>query len=207
MPRLYLASTSPARRKILSDIGLTAHILTPSVDEEKAVLEMTQPRTPEAVALHLARLKAESVLSPDVDGVVIGGDSVFDFRGEMYGKPLEPDIARQRWHAMRGNRGTLHSGIWLIDHTGGAQHKSTGMVSSALITFCQNISNPEIDAYIATGEPLNVAGAFTLDSLGAAFIERIDGDPYAVVGLSAYALRTGLLALGHGYHQLWEPST
>jgi septum formation protein len=204
MTTLYLASTSPARHKILKDIGLTAEILTPTVDEEQAVRDMAKPFTSEDVALHLARLKAESVLSPDVDGVVIGGDSVFDFGGHMYGKPLDPDIARERWHTMRGNRGTLHSGLWLIDNSGGQQHKSMGMVSSALVTFCDNISDAEIDAYVATGEPLNVAGAFTLDSRGSAFIQSIEGDPYAVVGLSAYALRTGLLALGLGYHQLWE---
>jgi septum formation protein len=206
MPKLYLASTSPARRKILEDIGLTATILTPSVDEEQAVREMTEPRTPSSVALHLAKLKAQSVLTPDIDGIVLGGDSVFDFGGELYGKPHDPEVARTRWKKMAGHSGTLYSGLWLINHSGGAHHNATGLVRSALVHFVDNISDAEIDAYIATGEPLKVAGAFTLDGRGAAFIDAIEGDPHAVVGLSAQALRMGILALGIGYHQLWEQS-
>ncbi len=119
MPTLYLASTSPARKQILHDLGLQAIVLAPDVDEELAVAEMTEERTPEAIALHLARLKAESVLDPSLDGLVIGGDSVFHFEGQNYGKPLEPAVAKQRWQAMVGKSGTLFSGLWVIDHTGG----------------------------------------------------------------------------------------
>ena len=204
MTKLYLASTSPARKKILTDIGLDPILLAPDLDEEQAVKDMEQPTTAENVALHLAKLKAESALSPDVDGLVIGGDSVFDLGGSLYGKPHQPDVARSRWQAMVGNTGTLYSGLWLIDHTGGSPKASTGLVSSATLTFAADMSLAEIDAYIATGEPLSVAGAFTLDGRGAAFIESLEGDPYAVVGLSAYALRSLVLELGHDYTGLWK---
>lgn len=203
MTRLYLASTSPARKKILTDIGLDPIVLAPELDEEQAVRDMAQPTTAENVALHLAKLKAESALSPDIDGLVIGGDSVFDLQGTLYGKPHTPEVARQRWHAMVGNQGTLYSGLWLIDHSGGATRGSTGLVSKATLTFASDMSPDDIDAYIHTGEPLSVAGAFTLDGRGAAFIESIDGDPHAVVGLSAYALRRLVQELGHPYTQLW----
>lgn len=206
MTHLYLASTSPARRKILADIGLTATLLTPDVDEEKVQAEMPGDPSAQDIALHLARLKAQSVLSPDVDGIVIGGDSVFELDGMPYGKPLEPEVARERWHAMRGNRGTLYSGLWLIDHTNGVHHGSNGLVSHATIHFSATMSDQEIDAYVATGEPLTVAGAFTLDGRGAAFIDHIEGDPWAIVGMSVSALRTLILSLGHDYHPLWGKS-
>jgi septum formation protein len=203
MTRLYLASTSPARKKILTDIGLNPILIAPNLDEEQAVVEMAEPKFAENVALHLARLKAESALSPDVDGLVIGGDSVFDLGGTLYGKPHQPDVARQRWQAMIGNKGTLYSGLWLIDHTGGVHRAAQGVVSKATLSFASDMTEAEVNAYVDTGEPLSVAGAFTLDGRGAAFIEHIDGDPYAVVGLSASALRSLVLALGHDYTGLW----
>jgi septum formation protein len=164
---------------------------------------MEQERTGPNVALHLAKLKAESVLNDSIDGLVIGGDSVFDCAGTLYGKPYEPAVAKARWQEMRGNTGTLYSGLWVIDHTGGTQHGAMGHVSHATLHFSHTMSDEEIDAYVATGEPLNVAGAFTLDGLGAAFIDNVEGDPYAVVGMSASALRNLILNLGHSYHQFW----
>jgi len=204
MTTLYLASTSPARAKILSDIGLKATPLTPTVDEDAAVWAMTGEKTAPAVALHLARLKAESALGPEIDGLVIGGDSVFDFDGELLGKPHHADVAAARWRKMRGNTGTLHSGLWVIDHTGGTLRGSAGRVSHAEISFSADVSDAEIDSYVATGEPLKVAGAFTLDGRGAAFIEQVGGDPWAVVGMSASALRALIRELGHDYHTLWD---
>jgi septum formation protein len=200
---LYLASTSPARKKILTDIGLDPRVIAPDLDEEKAVLEMSAPKTAENVALHLATLKAESVLSPDIDGLVIGGDSVFELEGTLYGKPHTPEVARQRWQKMVGNQGTLYSGLWLIDHSGGTTRGATGLVSSATLQFANDITPEDIEAYIQTGEPLSVAGAFTLDGRAAAFIESIQGDPLAVVGLSAYALRQMVQELGYNYTELW----
>jgi septum formation protein len=201
--KLYLASSSPARKKILTDIGLDPIILIPDVDEERAVAEMAETRTPENVALHLAQLKAESVQNDQIDGLIIGGDSVFDMGGTLYGKPHQPDIARQRWQAMIGNKGTLYSGLWVIDHSGGVARGALGTVSSAALTFVDDMTDDEVSAYINTGEPLSVAGAFTLDGRGAAFIESIDGDPHSVVGLSATALRHLVLSLGHDYTKFW----
>ena len=204
MTALYLASTSPARRKILSAIGLTAELLTPDVDEEQATKEMSGDKSAPGVALHLAKLKAESVLSPSVAGLVIGGDSVFEFQDELFGKPHEPEVARARWRAMRGQSGVLHSGLWVIDHTNGVHQGGRGVVASATLHFSATVTDDEIEAYVASGEPLKVAGAFTLDGLGAAFIDRVEGDPYAVVGMSASALRSLILELGHDYHALWN---
>jgi nucleoside triphosphate pyrophosphatase len=113
-------------------------------------------------------------------------------------------VARQRWLLQRGRTGHLHSGHWLIDHRGGVVGEARGAVSSAAVTFADNISDEEIDAYIATGEPLKVAGAFTIDSLGAPFISSIEGDPHAIVGLSLAMLRQLLLGFGVSWPSLWN---
>lgn len=204
MTTLYLASTSPARRQIIADIGLSANILTPDVDEEAVVEAIPSPHTAADIALHLAMLKAHSVLSPEVDGLVIGGDSVFEIDNELHGKPLTEANARARWHQMRGNTGVLSSGLWVIDHTGGELRGELGEISSATVHFAADIGDDEIDAYVATGEPLPVAGAFTLDSRGAALIDRIEGDSWAVVGMSAASLRRLIRGLGHSYSGLWR---
>jgi septum formation protein len=204
MVALYLASTSPARAQILKDVGLAATIIAPEVDEEQAVGEMEAPHDAGLIALHLAQLKAESVLAPDVDGLVIGGDSVFEFGGEFLGKPHTPETAIRRWMAMRGNSGILHSGLWVIDHTGGQVQGAAGEVSHAHVHFRDDISDSEIADYVATGEPLEVAGAFTLDAKGAAFIDKIEGDSWAVVGMSARSLRSLIRSLGHDYTSLWD---
>ena len=204
MVALYLASTSPARRKILSDIGLSAKIVSPDVDEDEVVASMPTPHSAERIALTLARLKAESVIGPDIDGLIIGGDSVFALGEQLHGKPLTPEVAISRWHMMRGHTGELVSGLWVIDHTGGSVQGSIGEVSSATISFSKDLSDDAIKAYVATGEPLQVAGAFTLDSKGAAFIDSVEGDPYAVVGMSARSLRRLIESLGHSFTDLWS---
>ncbi len=204
MTTLYLASTSPARKKILDDLGLLASVIRPDLDEELAVSKMSSEKTPQNVALHLARLKAESVISPEVSGLIIGGDSVFHFQGENYGKPHTPERAKQRWHAMVGQQGTLYSGLWVIDCHEGVIVKGVGEVAHATLHFSPTISEAEIDAYVATGEPLSVAGAFTLDGRGGALIDRVEGDPHAVVGMSAASLRRLIMSLNHRYHELWR---
>jgi septum formation protein len=204
MTALYLASTSPARKKILEDLGLHATVLRPDLDEELAVAKMEHAKTPENIALHLARLKAESALGPDVSGLVIGGDSVFHFWGENFGKPHTPEVAKARWLDMVGQQGTLYSGLWLIDCRDGEIVASAGEVSHATLHFSATITPDEIDAYVATGEPLRVAGAFTLDGRGGALIDRVEGDPHAVVGMSGASLRRLILSLGHSYHGLWR---
>jgi septum formation protein len=202
--RLYLASTSPARLATLRAAGIEPVVLPSNVDEEGAVAA-AGPLSPTEMVLLLARLKAEAVLSPDIDGLILGGDSAFELDGVAYGKPHLPAVARERWMLQRGRTGHLHSGHWLVDHRGGAVRGAHGAVSTAAVTFAPDISDAEIDAYIATGEPLEVAGAFTIDSLGAPFITSVEGDPHAVVGLSLSTLRTLALGFGVDWPSLWNP--
>jgi septum formation protein len=199
--QLILASTSPARLATLRLAGIEPVTIAPGVDEDAAVAAAGPLAAPEMVML-LARLKAEAVASahPDLDGLILGGDSAFELDGVVYGKPHLPDVARDRWLAQRGRSGLLHSGHWLIDTRTG---RATGSPAVAAVQFAADITDAEIDAYIATGEPLQVAGAFTIDARGAAFIERIEGDPHAVVGLSIPLLRTLVRSLGIEWTDLW----
>jgi septum formation protein len=199
--QLILASTSPARLATLRLAGIEPVTIAPGVDEDAAVAAAGPLAAPEMVML-LARLKAEAVASahPDLDGLILGGDSAFELDGVVYGKPHLPDVARDRWLAQRGRSGLLHSGHWLIDTRTG---RATGSPAVAAVRFAADITDAEIDAYIATGEPLQVAGAFTIDARGAAFIERIEGDPHAVVGLSIPLLRTLVRSLGIEWTDLW----
>ena len=204
--RLYLASTSPARLATLRAVGIEPVLLASNVDEDAAVAAAAPPTAPEMVQL-LARLKAEAVVGRSVDGApidgfILGGDSAFELDGVTYGKPHLPDVARERWLLQRGREGQLHSGHWLIDHRGGSANGAVGGVSTASVRFADDIRDDEIDAYIATGEPLEVAGAFTIDSLGAPFISGITGDPHAVVGLSVALLRTLLGRFDVPFHEL-----
>lgn len=234
--RLYLASTSPARLATLRAAGIEPVLLASEVDEEAAVAEaeaLNGPLTGPQMVLLLARLKAEAVTGrlvdgEPIDGMILGGDSAFELDGVMYGKPHFPEVARERWMMQRGREGLLHSGHWLIDHrqAGGAgtptADASTGVdageaaaigsigigdVSTTSVRFADNITDAEIDAYIATGEPLKVAGAFTIDSLGAPFISEVRGDPHAVVGLSLAQLRELLLNFDVSWPSLWNRGT
>lgn len=201
--RLYLASTSPARLATLRAAGVEPVLLSSGVDEE-AVAAAAGPLDGPGLVQLLARAKAEAVVGPQLDGFILGGDSAFELDGELYGKPHRPEVARERWRAQRGRTGLLHSGHWLIDHRGGTAGGAVGGVSTAAVTFADDLSDAEIDAYIATGEPLQVAGAFTIDSLGSAFITRVEGDPHAVVGLSVALLRSLLLEFGVEWPTLWN---
>ncbi|MEO6941777.1 MAG: Maf family protein [Terrimesophilobacter sp.] len=204
--QLYLASTSPARLATLRTAGVEPVVVPSKVDEDAAVAAAGE-LTPEETVLLLARLKAEAVAAagPDgfiLDGFILGGDSVFELDGVVYGKPHTASVARERWLLQRGRTGILHSGHWLIDHRGGQAAGAAGAVSSARVTFASDITDAELDAYIATGEPLQVAGAFTIDSLGAPFITAVDGDPHTVVGLSLSTLRVLLRGFGVEWHEL-----
>ena len=201
--RLYLASTSPARLATLRAAGVEPVVLPSNVDEDAAV-EAASPLSPVEMVQLLARLKASAVASPEIDGFILGGDSAFELDGVVYGKPHLPSVARERWMLQRGRTGHLHSGHWLIDHRGGMLGEARGAVATAAVTFAADISDAEIDAYIATGEPLLVAGAFTIDSLSAPFITSVDGDPHAVVGLSLSTLRSLFLELGVSWPSLWN---
>ena len=206
--RLYLASTSPARLATLRSSGIEPVVVPSEVDEDAAVAaaeaESGGPLSPEDMVQLLAQAKAEAVLTPEIDGLVLGGDSAFVLDGVTYGKPHTPDVAWQRWQLQRGRTGKLYSGHWLIDHTGGRTHSAIGEVTVADVTFSADISDQELEAYISSGEPLKVAGAFTIDSLGAAVIDRIEGDPSTVVGVSVPAVRRMANQLGVFWPQLWN---
>lgn len=184
-------------------------MLPSSVDEPAAVAAAERehgPCSPTEMVLLLARTKAEAVAvgTAGLDGLVLGGDSAFELDGVVYGKPHRPEVARERWLLQRGRTGLLHSGHWLIDAREDGTGRAVGEVATAAVTFAPDIRDEEIDAYIATGEPLAVAGAFTIDSLGGPFIERIEGDPSTVVGLSLPTLRHLLHRLDVPLTRLWN---
>lgn len=195
-PQLILASASPARTRLLTDAGI-AHTVQVSDADEDALTAAAGPITPAETALLLARAKAESVAAHTPGAFVLGCDSVFELDGVAYGKPWEPAVARERWLSMRGRSGVLHTGHWLVGE--GSAH---GELTSAVVTF-EDISDADIDAYVATGEPLQVAGAFTIDGLAGAFISGIEGDPHTVVGLSISTLRRLLAKSGVAITSFW----
>ena len=202
MTRLVLASSSPARLALLRSAGIEPEIVLPETDEPalaaQAKLENPNLSAQELVGL-LAKAKAESVLHDlsTQGALILGGDSALEFQGEILGKPHEPEVALERWAKLSGNVGVLHSGHYLIDNRDPANPVGAQMVSSTKVFFSK-LSNQEIADYVATGEPLKVAGAFTIDGLGGAFIDRIEGDSHTVVGLSLKVLRE--LAAGFGVH-------
>ena len=196
MTKLLLASTSPARKRLLNDAGIVFETRSPGVDED-ALVEALRPPTIQDMTLLLARAKAEAVT---FDGLVLGCDSALLLDGEMLGKPHLPEVAIARWQKMRGQTGVLCSGHWLID---GETGEATGKVTQTNVKFA-NLTDEQIHKYVATGEPLQVAGAFTIDGIGGAFVERIEGDYHTVVGLSLVALRELVTELGHDYQSLWR---
>ena len=205
MTKLVLASTSPARLRLLRDAGIEPVTIAPGVDEE-AVAEAAGDsiKTVADLVLLLARAKAEAVAAlPETKGaLVLGCDSSLEFNGASLGKPHEPEIALARWRELRGNSGHLHSGHWLIDNRGETPI-SVGSASVTKVNFA-NLSDAEIEAYVATGEPLKVAGAFTIDGLGGAFLDSIEGDTHTVIGLSLRELRSLTRQLGVEYTSLWN---
>ncbi|GAA4985817.1 nucleoside triphosphate pyrophosphatase [Kineococcus glutinatus] len=205
MPTLVLASASPARLATLRAAGVEPVVIVSGVDEP-AVLARYGVTDAEDVALVLAKAKAEEVAGRDdlpADALVVGCDSVLQLGGEVHGKPADAEQARGRWRAMRGRSGVLHTGHWLVDaREEGSSGATLGAVASVVVHFA-DLTDEEVDAYVATGEPLRVAGAFTLDGLGGAFVRGVEGDPHAVVGISLPLLRELLGEAGASWTQLW----
>ena len=205
VPRLVLASASPARRKLLDAAGIDCEVLVSGVDE--ATVEASRP---EVLSAALARMKAEAVAERlrstgrgDEHLLVLGCDSVLYFAGDILGKPEDAAEATRRWRAMRGGKGVLHTGHCLIDMATGRHAEGT----AATTVHFADIDDTEIAAYIASGEPLEVAGAFTIDGLGAPFVTGVEGDPGTVIGLSLPLLREMLTDVGVRVTDLWRPTT
>ncbi|SDY30314.1 septum formation protein [Geodermatophilus africanus] len=196
--RLVLASASPARLALLRQAGLAPEVVVSHVDESS----VRAARVGEQVAL-LAAAKAKAVAEQESDALVVGADSLLEFRGEPMGKPADAHDARDRWQRMSGRSGVLHTGQALFDVRDGQVVSRDVAVVSTVVHFASPTPQ-ELEAYLATGEPLAVAGAFTLDGLGAPFVRRVDGDPAAVVGLSLATLRTQLAKRGLAVTDLWR---
>lgn len=185
-PRLVLGSASPARLKTLRAAGIDAEVIVSGVDESTVDADR-----PETVAGTLARMKAEAVArvvvagDPHTPALVLGCDSVLAFDGRVHGKPADAADAVRRWRLMRGRSGVLHTGHCVVDTATG---RTAHAVASTTVHFA-DATDDEVAAYVATGEPLHVAGAFTIDGLGGIFVERIEGDAGTVIGLSLPLLR------------------
>lgn len=211
--RVCLASTSPARLMLLRQAGIEPLTVSPDVDEDAvaaaAEAERGAPLAPEELVLLLARAKAAAVAHDlaeegTFDGLVIGGDSMFAIGGQVYGKPHTAQEATRRWQEMRGATGILHSGHSVFRVSPGIAPTEATAVAEAAVSFAEDVSDAEIAAYVASGEPLHVAGAFTVDSLGGAFITRVDGDPSTVVGMSLSTVRRLAAELGIRWTDLWS---
>jgi septum formation protein len=196
--RVVLASASPARLAVLRGAGLDPEVIVSGVDEDA----YSTATTAELTAL-LAGAKASAVAATLASGLVIGCDSMLDLDGVALGKPACADEAIARWHAMRGRTGTLLTGHCVIDAATGQR---VSAVASSVIRF-GTPADEEIAAYVGTGEPLGMAGAFTIEGLGGWFIDSIDGDHNNVIGISLPLLRTLLLDLGVTIPALWAART
>jgi septum formation protein len=205
--QFVLASQSPARLALLRSAGLDPAVFVSGVDEDAVAASLTDPAPSELVAA-LAAAKAEAVLDQVAavhpDAVVVACDSMLNIGGQMVGKPANPDIARQRWAAMAGSSGELLTGHAVVRLDGGTRAKETSGWESTTVRF-GTPSPEEIDAYVATGEPLHVAGGFTIDGLGSWFVEGLDGGHTSVIGISLPLTRRLLAEVGVSVVDLWRP--
>jgi septum formation protein len=200
--RLVLASASPARLSVLRAAGVEPEVRVSGLDEET----ITAP-DPAALVLALARAKAETVVRPaDDDLLVLGCDSLLDLDGTGYGKPWTGEEATRRWALMAGRSGILRTGHALLRVRAGEAVATASGDAATEVRFGRPTAD-ELAAYVATGEPQQVAGAFTIDGRGGWFVDGVDGDPGTVIGLSLPMMRMLMRQVGVAVTDLWETRT
>lgn len=208
MTRVVLASGSPARLRILRAAGVDPLVEVSNVDEDALIAQLGDTATPADVVTILAKAKADDVVAhPNIssidDAIVIGCDSMLHHRGILTGKPHFPDVARDQWLSMRGTVAHLLTGHCVLRVRRGSVVAEAVAFAGTTIRF-GSPTDEQVDAYVTTGEPLAVAGAFTLDGLGGWFIDGVDGDPSSVIGISLPLVRTLLDQLGVSVTDLWS---
>ena len=198
MPTVVLASQSSSRRRLLESAGLKPKIMVSHVDEEAPFFNSLSPAD---MVIALAITKAHTIRDQiNFPAIIIGCDSTFEFQGESLGKPGEPAIAKERASRVRGNSGYLHTGHCIIDT---ARNIEISDRVTTKVTF-SDMTDDEIDDYVASGEPLHVAGGFTLDGFSSPFIPSIEGDYTNVVGISMPFLRKAMNQLGYSWPEVKE---
>ena len=196
MAQIILASSSPSRLRLLESVGIKPEVIVSGIDEESPEFDSLSPSD---LVIKLASLKANAVKSrAPINSLIIGCDSTFEFNGKSLGKPLNRENAIERSKLLSGKFGYLHTGHCIIDVKNG---KEINKLSSAKVQFAE-MTNEEIVDYVDSGEPLNVAGGFTLDGLSAPFITSIEGDPSGIIGLSLPLLRNMVMSLGYSWHDI-----
>lgn len=196
MPRIVLASASASRRRLLESAGLKPTILVSHIDEESDFFNAMKPAD---MVIALAITKAHTIREQiDFPAIIIGCDSTFEFDSQSLGKPATPEIAFERASRVRGNSGLLHTGHCIIDTT---KDKEISSIVTTKVTF-DNMTDAEIADYVATGEPLHVAGGFTLDGFSSPFIPSIEGDYTNVVGISMPFVRKAFEQLGYSWPEV-----
>lgn len=196
--RVILASKSPARLQVLRNAGLDPEVVVSGYDESQ-IIDVVPPR----LAARLAEEKGHTVASQTGgDFVLFACDTVLEFEGRAHGKPGTPEAAFERWQRMRGHEGLLHTGHFVAVKRGEHYTEQT-RVGSTVVRFA-DLTDEEIAAYAATGEPQRVAGGFTIDGLGGAFVTAIEGDPFNVSGISLPLVRQMVIDAGIPWHSLWR---
>lgn len=205
--QLVLASQSPARLQVLQRAGVEPHVYISGVDEDAVMATMSEDASPESIVVALAEAKAQTVavaVAAELpDSVVVGCDSMLAHDGLLVGKPGTAEVARRRWFTMAGGTGVLLTGHSVLRVQGGAVTAVASGAASTTINF-GTPSPAEIDAYVATGEPVAVAGGFTLDGYGGWFVDGVDGDPSSVIGISLPLTRRLLIEVGVSVVDLWQ---
>jgi septum formation protein len=200
--QLVLASQSPARLMVLRAAGIEPVVQVSGVDEDAIAAALPEDAPHEHVVVTLAEAKARAVAAGHADAVIVGCDSMLSHNGELSGKPGTPERARDRWKRMAGGEGRLMTGHAVLRvRDGVVEAVATGTVATT-IRF-GTPTEDEVEAYIATGEPLSVAGGFTLDGFGGWFVHGVDGDPSSVIGISLPLTRALLAEVGVRVVDLW----